>query len=198
MSDTIPYATTNLPGHFAYLLGVFGLARGETPEYRVVLRRAGMEVRSYAHLLLMETEVTGDYAAATREGHARLTRYFRGHNSINKTLPTTAPVLMEATAAGWKTSFFLPAHFSFSTTPRPEDPRLRLQLEPAHLKAVLRFQGPDTPEKLDTLGAKLIGILRETPDYVPIGKTMVARYDFAYTLHFLRRNEVQLRVTSGN
>ncbi len=186
------------PGHLTYLLGVFGLSRGERPDFRVLLRHAGMEVRAYGPLLLIETEVEGDYLGATREGQVRLRRYFHGENSINTTIAATTPVLAEATPDGWKSSFYLPAHFSFSTTPRPTDPRLRVQLEPAHLKAVANFRGPDTAEKISLLGAELIQTLRETPNYVPLGRPMIARYDLPHTLHFLRRCEVQLRVTSGN
>ena len=59
------------------LTGAMAMAL-ETPEYKVLERRDGFEIREYAAHIVAETEVDGDGKNAGEEGFRRIARYIFG------------------------------------------------------------------------------------------------------------------------
>lgn len=198
--STILYPPSNFHAlePFVQFLQFFGLARGESPDYQVISRTKGVEFRSYPALLLAETETPGHFEFARRENFRRLNNYLQGSNSASSRIEMTTPVLIEATDTGWKMAFYIPKKFTLSTLPRPQNGRIRVHLEPAQTKAVIRYSGLNSTERMSTEGSRLMHLLREIPEFMTLGRPLSAQYDSPYTIPFLRRNEVHLRVTSGN
>jgi hypothetical protein len=150
-------------------LQLFGLARGETPEYAVIKRVKGVEFRSYPALLMAQTETPGNYEFARRQNFRRLTDFMQGSNTASGKIGTTSPVLVEPTDTGWKMGFYVPEKFTLSTLPRPHNSRIRVTLEPAQTKAVLRYSGTNSTDRMSAAGTKLLHSMRAIPDFVTLG-----------------------------
>jgi hypothetical protein len=189
---------------------VFGIRSGtEQPAYRVIATlgdRQQVEIREYGPRLAASVTVPGGEVAARSAGFRRLASYIfganTGHGEIAMTAPVaqssakiamTAPVAQSGDAAGWTISFYMPAHYTEATLPKPLDPGIRIHEVPATTDAVYRFTG--IPGKAAVAQAR--GVLRGTLEgsgWVAAGPELDWFYDPPWTLPWLRRNEIAVPV----
>lgn len=170
------------------LVSVFGVRPYEQPSYTVVetLPR-GAEVRRYAPRVAAEASVTGEDASG--EAFNALFRYISGAEKI----AMTAPVATEAVADGVRMQFFLPARYTAENAPKPADARIRIVSLPEEPLAVVRFSGRATAERVEQQTALLLQALQDA-QWRAAGTPVLLGYDPPFTLPFLRRNEVGVRV----
>ncbi len=174
------------------------------PSYRLELHTNSYDIRVYAPYLVAEVIVPGPAEAASSAGFRLLAAYIFGANGGSQkiamtapvtqtpvTLPMTAPVTQSRADDGFRVHFSMPAGYTLSTLPLPNDPRVKLFEVPAQRVAVHRYSGRWTEqnyaEHLDELRASL-----SAAGLVPHGEPILARYDAPYVLPFLRRNEIWL------
>ena len=114
---------------------VFGVRTAEQPSYQVLNKVGNIQIRHYPALLVAETEVTEDYKNASSQGFQRLAGYIFGNNQKQlslamtapviqqqaETLAMTAPVIQQKSGSTWLMAFVLPAGYSLSTAPIPND-----------------------------------------------------------------------------
>ena len=184
----------------------------DEPDYTVISKLKGAEVREYAPLIRAETVVSGPYKESLNTGFRILANYIFGGNTseqkIAMTAPVgaeasrsgekiamTAPVGAEATERGWTVSFVMPAKYTLDTLPRPLDARITLRQVPAARVAALRFRGWAGEASVAEHKAELAGIIAEA-GLVALGEPTVAQYNPPWTLPFLRRNEILVAVGS--
>lgn len=115
----------------------------------------------------------------------------------------TAPVTVEpqgvsgvdalATGARWRVHFVMPATYTLASLPRPDDPAVVLREVPAERRAVLKFSGFAGEAALRETTAELLAWV-DGKGLVVLGAPQLARYDPPWTLPFLRRNEVTVKV----
>lgn len=107
----------------------------------------------------------------------------------------TVPVAMGAPAApaGGDMRFFLPAKYTQATAPHPTDPRLRIELQPSRLEAVITFSGIAGPAAVAQAEGRLLARLAAS-GRKPAGQPVLYAYDPPFALPFLRRNEVAVPV----
>ncbi|WP_298951822.1 heme-binding protein [uncultured Methylobacterium sp.] len=184
------------------VLGIFGVrALYEMPAYTVAGRLdGGVEIRSYAPRLAVETDAGGQGDGAA---FGRLFRYITGANRAGGRIAMTAPVevggrriAMTAPVeqgAGGTMRFFLPRAVAEAGAPEPTEPGVRLVEVPAERVAALGFSGRATPEARADREAALARALaaagieaREVPVFMG--------YDPPFAIPFLRRNEVAVRL----
>lgn len=193
---------------------VVGDRRGtEEPAHAVVAQLGAVEIRRYPARLAAETEVAGAAEAVRNEGFRRLAGYIfggnRGAEKIAMTAPVaqapaegariamTAPVAQQQAAPGrWTIRFYMPAQWTMATLPVPNDPTVRLVEVPGETMAVLRFSGDRGAEAVAARTAELLGALAGTA-WAPRGAPVAWFYDPPWTLPWLRRNEVAVRVEGG-
>ncbi|HEY3500851.1 MAG TPA: heme-binding protein [Polyangiaceae bacterium] len=136
----------------------------EEPDYEVVQRLNGLEVRLYSERNVAETTVNaGTFDEARRQGFQRLADYLFGENvpgeklartvsySVSRKgsrrdgerLAMTTPVTLgpAQSAGGYVMRFQMPKARELDSLPRPKDPRISLRRLPEELVAVLRFSG---------------------------------------------------------
>lgn len=112
----------------------------EEPPCEVVEKLGEVELRSYAAVVLAETEVSGTFEGVSSAAFRRLAGYVFGGNRVRGTagektkLDMTAPVGMRPAAADsgrptapgspehWVMSFAMPSAWTLSTLPEPTDP----------------------------------------------------------------------------
>jgi hypothetical protein len=183
---------------------VFGIRTEETPEFSVVAKDGDKEIRRYAPQIQVRTWVEGDYEASTKTAFRKLFDYISGNNSIQRSIPMTAPVMQTwagekvlVTApvirspgdGGWTMAFIAPKQYTLETLPKPTDPQLQLVEEPPKTVAVITYSGPLSEDSIELNGAALTDWLQSV-GYRPLSKPQSAGYDPPWTLPFFRRNEV--------
>ena len=197
--DRVMYALVTL---VEAALGIFGVrALYEQPAYTVVARLdRGVEIRSYAPRLAVETDARGQ---GDGDAFGRLFRYITGANRAGDRIAMTAPVesggrRLAATVPverdGTGTMrFFLPRAVAAAGAPAPTGPGVRLVEVPAELVAALRFSGRLTPEARAAQAGILAAVLAAA-GRAPAGAPFVMGYDPPFAIPFLRRNEVAVRL----
>ncbi len=183
-------------------LSVFGI-RGayEQPSYRVVETLSpGIEIRDYDARVAAETSMRDGEGAA----FGRLFRYITGANVAGRTVAMTAPVEehaqriamtvpVERSAGQGTMRFFLPAATVAAGVPAPTDASVGIVHLPAVTLGVIRYSGtasaPARASETDRLRIALTQAKR-----APQGDPIYFSYDPPFTLPFLRRNEVALRL----
>lgn len=188
---------------------VFGIRTEKTPSYKLIVREGCFEIRLYDDYILAETIIDDiDYKRASNIGFKRLAAFIFGNNlrqeQINMTapvlqeicaeqIPMTSPVLQEKTNAGWTMSFIMPSKYDLSTLPKPLDQRIVIRTVSSHMVGVLRYSGFVSDANIKKKTALLTKWLT-SKSYSPTDLAKSARYDPPFTLPFLRKNEIHLRV----
>lgn len=201
-------------GIFGLLCALFvfgGVAMAtEEPSFTVAVHEGDFEVRDYPALVVAEVSVSGSRDEASSAGFRLLAAYIFGGNTRRQNIAMTAPVLQErasgesiamtapVTQSGgdgaWVVRFTMPATYALESLPAPNDARVRLVSVPPQRHAVVRFSGLARPDEVD----RRTGALRtfiEQQHLSATGAPSLARYDPPWTLWFMRRNEVWIRIT---
>ena len=192
---------------------VLGKRSAAEPPYEVQKKDGVYEVRRYGPMVIAETILDEeDYGAASGKGFNRLAGYIFGKNksksSISMTAPVlqerrsekismTAPVLQQRNKGGWTMAFVLPEGFTLASAPEPLDPEVKLREVPPSTVAVVRFSGLHSAANLEKYGRQLLTWL-EKQGYRTLSEPKLASYDPPWTIPFLRRNEVQIRIAADN
>jgi hypothetical protein len=190
---------------------VFGIRSGyEQPPYSVLETLGGdVEIRGYGSRLAAETEVEAASEEDGRNAAFRiLAAYIFGENQSREDVSMTAPVEVrqpatrvamtapvETTSSGGRVvmRFFMPSRFTRATLPEPDDPRVRIVEVPGETLAVLRFGGRSRAATVSERTGDLLRALSGSA-WQGRGDPVALFYDPPWTIPFLRRNEVAVRV----
>ncbi|WP_167104287.1 heme-binding protein [Mycobacterium sp. DL592] len=189
---------------------IVGIRSGtEEPDYTVEREIDGVQIRRYGPRIAAETTVESANEEASRsEGFRRLARYIFGANSgkdkIAMTAPVaqqqsekiamTAPVASQRDSTGdWVIQFFMPSKYTMDTLPTPKDERVRLVEVPGETVAVLRYNGPYGSKGVAAHAEKLLDTLSRNK-IEAISEPQAWFYDPPWTVPFLRRNEVLVKL----
>jgi SOUL heme-binding protein len=195
-------------------IAVFGIrSQYEQPKYEVIERlQNSVEIRRYAPRVAAEVTVSAvDERKGRNEAFGILANYIFGANArkadIAMTAPVetgktasqqismTAPVEMNASARGRFTMrFFLPTSLTIETAPKPNDSRVTIVQMPQETIAALTFSGSAGYEVVEEYNREL-GRALSASGWRAQGQPFTLFYDPPFTIPFLRRNEVALRVT---
>jgi len=182
----------------------------EKPNYILADRIEEVEIRDYPAMIVAEVEVSGERKAAISQGFKRIANYIFGDNSprrkIEMTAPVTqqssgekiamtAPVMQEAETDRWKVRFVMPASYRLETLPTPNDKDVKLIALPPQRYAAVSFSGLATEESITSHKRLLYDTLANHGVSVQ-GEAVLAFYDPPWTLPFLRRNEVLIKIAS--
>lgn len=166
----------------------------EEPRFEVLIEDKPFELRHYAGFTVAETEVQGDFDAASRTGFRRVANFIFGNNAMpdgeSKKIAMTAPVTVEPQADGsWRLHFVMPSQETPQTLPRPNRPEVGLRQVEPHAMAAIRFSGWTTQSSIEEQTQKLKAwmLSKNLPE---LGTPQVARYDDPFTLPWRRRNEI--------
>ena len=181
----------------------------EEPEYTVVQKLAGIEIREYPSFTVAETIVTGTSSEAGSRAFPILAGYIFGKNKGERKLAMTAPVTQAAvpvklemtapvtqTAApgGYLVQFVLPRGVTVATAPEPLDARVTLREVPPSRVAVIQYGGFWSESNYDEHLAKLQAAMK-AENLAWTGEPVFSRYNGPTTPWFMRRNEIWLHVS---
>jgi hypothetical protein len=183
-------------------LGLFALLLGsamaiEEPKYQILSSEGPFEHRLYKGFVVAETELSGDFDSASRNGFRRVAGYIFGDNLAesgeSRKIAMTAPVTVEPKEEGWRLHFVMPSQEGLASLPRPNNPDVRIREVPAHEVASVRFSGWTTEAAITEKTAKLRAWMA-SKSLVEAGPPQVARYNDPFTLPWRRRNEILIPV----
>ena len=190
---------------------MFGARTVEEVPYTVEMKNGSFEIRSYPGTILAQTTNQGSYRKSQRESFRLLFNYISGENvsdkkvpmtapvtqtQNSKKIPMTAPVFQESQSGGWTMAFAMPAKYqNVSELPEPVDPRVKIIKRPKALYAVLTFSWFAGEEKIKSKTQELKNNLGKLGSYNIVSGPVYAGYNPPWTLPFMRRHEVMVKVT---
>jgi hypothetical protein len=166
----------------------------EEPRYTVLVSEPPFEVRRYAAFTVAQTQITGDFDAASRNGFRRIASYIFGDNvqaevGAQRKISMTAPVTVTPETDGWRVHFVMPSAESMQTLPKPLNPQVQLRTVVEHEVASVRFNGFTTQASVAEQTERLKAWAK-TKNLKLSPTAQVARYDDPFTLPWNRRNEI--------
>lgn len=202
--------------------GSYALERSvKTPEYTVIEKGKGYEVRTYQPYITAQVEVTGTYDESLNEGFRLLADYIFGNNTKqasiamtapvseseseklamtapvtvadNEKLAMTAPVMERAGESSRTISFIMPFEYTLDTLPKPNNPKVKIVPQEARTVAVLRFSWFRGSERVAEKKQQLLSLL-ERDGVTAMGTPEYAGYNAPFTAPWLNRNEVMVEI----
>jgi len=196
-------------GLLVWMVGSYLVIRTiEEPVYTVLEKRIGYEIRQYDGYIVAETEVSGTYDTALRDGFRVIADYIFGNNTTKTSIAMTAPVLEQqsekiamtvpvlSTLAAAETrivSFVLPAKYTMDTLPLPNDERVQLREVLPRKVAVSRFTWYATPSRIEKQKSLLLERLVADGE-VMADTPQVAQYNPPISFPLTLRNEILVAI----
>lgn len=187
----------------------FGIRLDISPAYHMEDIVGQVEIRRYAPALFVQTAADGSHDAAVRAAHEKLEDYIYGKNESLEKMEMTYPTYQadgEATMFpsalrlremhGWRVAFFLSNNLAAAEAPLPDDPTIRIHESLETLVAALEYRGADTEESRSVAKRKLMQALSGSKWAVD-DQVYWATYDQAFSIPYLKKNEVQVRVANS-
>lgn len=185
---------------------IFGVRTGyEQLKFTVIDKIGDVEVRQYPQRVVAEVNEMKD----DNEAFMLLFRYISGQNNSNQNVAMTTPVQVDkasmkiamtapvevnkAGESGVSMRFFLPRSFSGDSAPKPNDPRIKILDLPEETFASLTYSGSGSDERFRSESDGLLKILAGSK-WKPLSPPSFLGYDPPFTIPFLRRNEVVVKV----
>ena len=187
---------------FVFTLTTTGLAMAyEEPKYKIIKTYQEFEIRKYDDRLAVEIEYSNEDS-----GFRYLFKYIAGANTnsdkIKMTVPVTQSVKIDMTTPVTQSvkngkmlmQFFLPSKFTLENAPQPTDKRVSLVVIKGGYYAVIKYSGRLTNQNYLKHYKKLENYLNNNEiDFTKPG--IRATYNGPFTLPFLRRNEIMMKIT---
>jgi hypothetical protein len=179
----------------------------KTPEYTVVEKSEGYEIRSYKPYLTAQVEVSGTYDEAINKGFRILADYIFGNNTKqtsiamtapvvekeSEVLPMTAPVIETGDHTKRMISFVVPVEYTLEMLPKPTNSEVKIVPQKARNVAVLRFSWFRNTLRVAGKKQELFKLL-ERDSIKPKGFPEYAGYNAPFTAPWLNRNEVMIEI----
>lgn len=194
---------------FSLGCSVFGVQTAEELKYEVIENDDKKEIRYYPSYIVAQVTVD-DRDDPERKAFRILADYIFGKNKskseISMTAPVitaeeteeismTAPVIMSPEEKNKMTmSFTMPSKYKMEDLPEPIDKRVELAKVSDHYVAAFKYSWFMNKDKNSRLAKKLINWLESKPNYTPVSEPYFAGYNPPWTIPFLRRNEVLIKL----
>lgn len=110
----------------------------------------------------------------------------------------TTPVMQEAVENQneWRVRFVMPSEYTLTSLPVPNDNHIKFIEISAYRTAVIQFTGFNTDRNLNDHLKVLMDWLT-TNKLIPLGQPTYAFYNPPWTLPFLKRNEIMIKISGG-
>jgi hypothetical protein len=184
------------------------------PSWHSVRQDGDIEIRDYDPMIVAEVTTTGERYGAINAGFRILAGYIFGGNTAQTKIAMTAPVTQESGDAKgekiamtapvtqeasenqneWKVRFVMPPEYTLVSLPVPNDARIKFLEIPAYRAAVIQFPGFNTDSNLSEHLNILMDWLAKN-HIAAIGQPTYAFYNPPWTLPFLKRNEVMVKIS---
>lgn len=156
----------------------------ETAPYKVARSDGDFEVREYPTLTIVETPMRD-----ADNGFMKLFRYIDGQNVATQKIAMTTPVFITTNSM----AFVLPEKMPAERVPQPKNSEVKVASIAAGKFAVMRFTGGRNANN-ETNALATLTAWMEREKLTATGAPIFGYFDPPWTIPFLRRNEVMLRL----
>ena len=186
---------------------LLGIQNEEGPQYKVLIKDGGFEIRQYSSYVVAETTIDGDFDNASSSAFRILAGYIFGKNKGDKKIAMTSPVEMEQRSSRiamtspvemqqhdnrFTMRFSMPSQYTLEDLPEPLDPRITFHIIEPELRASYQYSWLSSKAKSFKKSQALRKWLKQHSDYQASNVYFYAGYNPPWTLPFLRRNEVHI------
>lgn len=180
----------------------------ENPEYKILEKSGDIEIRDYKPYIVAEVKTEGKGDDAANKSFRMLADYIFGNNTVKKDIKMTAPVEVQennkeiAMTAPVEVSdnkgemimrFSMPSEFNIETLPKPNNDKINIYKIEAYKAAVIRFTWLFTEKRFKEKSNELREFIK-SKGYTEISEPVKAYYNPPFTIPFLKRNEVIIKV----
>jgi hypothetical protein len=158
--------------------------------YNLVRRDDAFEVRDYPVLILAETPMSTNGGDGSFN---RLFKFITGRNATRQKIAMTTPVFMAADATNSTMSFVMPATMTAAQVPQPAESSVKIRETKPGRFAVFRFSGRRNQKNESAAVARLQSWMG-SEKFSAASEPVFAYFDPPWTMPFLRRNEVMIRI----
>eukprot|EP00188_Purpureofilum_apyrenoidigerum_P003062 Plantae.Rhodophyta-Purpureofilum_apyrenoidigerum.ctg31161.p1 GENE.Plantae.Rhodophyta-Purpureofilum_apyrenoidigerum.ctg31161~~Plantae.Rhodophyta-Purpureofilum_apyrenoidigerum.ctg31161.p1 ORF type:complete len:269 (+),score=50.87 Plantae.Rhodophyta-Purpureofilum_apyrenoidigerum.ctg31161:26-808(+) len=175
----------------------------ETPDYEVLYKDKGYEVRKYANFSVAETAMSMSEggnemasAQASSQGFNTLAKYLFGDNVQKEKMSMTTPVIIEQSNSAKIMSFVLPSKYTSSNAPTPKTGDVQVREAGNGIYAARTFPGLATEGEVQRQLTKLQRAIEDNPNLrrTDLERYQLLQYNPPYTLPWLRQNEILVSV----
>lgn len=179
-----------------------------TPDYMVLGKFGGYEIRQYPTLIIAETKMAPEgkstagtteveNASAMGQSFSNLAGFLFGKNEGKTAMKMTTPVILSKGQPEETMSFIIGEYDNVEAVPSSLDDSVTLREQPGQIYAVSEFTGYVTQGEANRQREKLLNVLSRdgielSPDGESTYKCMI--YNGPSTLPNLRRNEMMIEV----
>ncbi len=182
----------------------------EQQRYDVVHNDPAYEIRRYHPCVVAEFMTTGSFETAGNAAFRPLFNYISGANQSTGKIAMTSPVIQESAAPITSTAtrfdsinddshtvgFVMPGTYTrIEDLPAPNDPAVTLRAIPEQLVIVDKFSGRWS-ESIYQQRLKKLETVARAQNYAIAGQARFARFNPPWTPWFMRRNEIQLPIST--
>lgn len=134
----------------------------EKQRYTVIQKEKDFEIRYYPPATMATIRSTArSYRELSGSGFRSIAGYIFGNNETAQKIAMTSPVHMDIQEKESSMSFVMPAEYSTSTLPRPNDARVVIHESPAEYAAAISFGGYAGDDSIKRYSEKLRVALEE-------------------------------------
>ena len=192
---------------------LLGIQNEESPQYKILIKDGGFEIRQYSSYVVAETTIDGDFDNASGNAFRILAGYIFGKNKGDKKIASTSPVEMEQRSSKiamtspveiqqhgnrFTMRFSMPSQYALEDLPEPLDPRITFKVIEPEFRASYQYSWLSSKAKSFRKSQALRQWLKQHSNYQASNVYFYAGYNPPWTLPFLRRNEVHIVLSTNN
>ncbi len=166
------------------------MSKYESPIYEVLEKHDHIEIRHYDAFATVKYTTSEDpYAQAAFQ---TLFRYIQGDNQSSASIAMTVPVYQDFKEKGMTMSFVVPKKYLLGI-PKPNHPDLHIDHFLEGFYAAITFSGSQNIANLRQHQTELLLWLKQK-HYSMTSDVIAAFYNAPFTLPFLKRNELMVKI----
>jgi len=171
----------------------FIMAATETQTYRIIKKEKDFEIRVYPPAIMATVSMNAkSYKELSSSGFRKLASFIFGGNEKKESIAMTTPVHMDINDAASSMSFVMPANYTKTSLPKPNDAGINITTSPEEYVAAIQFSGFADDDKIKDYGIQLENALRAN-GIGYFGNFRFLGYNAPYQV-LGRKNEIIVRV----
>lgn len=165
----------------------------EISPYKVLEKISdNVEVREYKKIILATANISNN-----EEGNSAfrsLFKFISGENDQKQEIKMTAPVFREEIDNNMSMSFVMPEKFNEQNLPKPNNPKIKINLIKNQKFIAIRFSGFASDSNFNDHREILEYIIDDRKISADLGNPIRAYYNQPWSLPFLKRNEILFKI----
>tara|TARA_B100000941_G_scaffold181410_1_gene130172 strand:+ start:23291 stop:23848 length:558 start_codon:yes stop_codon:yes gene_type:complete len=172
---------------------LFSEDKYKEPSYTLINKIDDIEIRQYDEYIIARTSISLENNKSDNNMFRTLASYIFGGNDNNERIPMTAPVTSFIDKNEQNMIFYILGEKNIQDLPTPDNRNIKLEKFNLNKCAVINFSWLANKERINKYKKDLEDFIKKN-NYEAVSPFMLNRYDPPWTLPFLRRNEIIVKI----